>query len=40
MSPRYPMEVATPAARAWEFFSPDDYSESVPVVLTVTAAEG
>ena len=40
MSPRYPMEVATPAARAWEFFAPEDYSESVPVVLTVTAAEG
>ena len=36
LRPRFPMKVTAPSARAWEFFKPDQYSESLPVELTVT----
>jgi hypothetical protein len=35
LSPRYPMVVSTPSARAWPFYKPEQTSESLPVVLTV-----
>ncbi|HIA03007.1 MAG TPA: hypothetical protein EYN66_14055 [Myxococcales bacterium] len=35
LSPRYPMVVTTPSARAWPFYKPEQTSESLPVVLTV-----
>ena len=36
MSPRFAMEISTPPARAWEFFKPEAWSESLPVKLVVT----
>lgn len=38
LRPRFAMEIKTPAARAWEFFKPEAWSESLPVQLTVTDA--
>jgi hypothetical protein len=35
LSPRYPMVVTTPSARAWPFYKPEQMSESLPVTLTV-----
>ena len=40
MSPRFAMEITTPTARAWEFFKPDAWSESVPVSITVSEPAG
>jgi len=36
LSPRFAMEVTTPAATAYPFYKPQEQSESLPVVLTVT----
>ena len=36
MSPRFAMQISTPPARAWEFFKPEAWSESLPVKLIVT----
>ncbi len=36
MSPRFPMTVTTPAAKAWSYYKPEQTSESFPAVLTVT----
>jgi len=36
LSPRFAMEVTTPAATAYPFYKPQQQSESLPMVLTVT----
>ena len=35
LSPRFPMTVTTPSAKAYKFYEPQDASESLPTVLTV-----
>lgn len=36
ISPRFPMQITAPSARAWSFYKPEEGSESLPAVLTVT----
>ncbi len=35
LSPRFPMTVTTPSARAWSFYKPEEVSKSLPTLLTV-----